>query len=145
MRFNYSSRRELTRENCHKCFLPCASIGRRWFCHRWVLPSLNLMTDRKKILLKVWKLQWTNDVIAEPEHRYLLIIWLSLRVLSAVVEARLGAKLGLGMEMVMEGTDPLASLLFSKASVRLLWSRINIHNYNMKQQLSSPGLCLYKK
>ncbi len=35
-------------------------------------------------------------------------------VLSALAEARLGAKLGLGMEMVMEGTDPPASLLFRK-------------------------------
>lgn len=34
--------------------------------------------------------------------------------MSAVAEAALGAKLGLGIEMVMEGTDPLVSLLFTK-------------------------------
>lgn len=34
--------------------------------------------------------------------------------LSAAAEAALGAKLGLGIEIVMEGTDPLVSLLFTK-------------------------------
>lgn len=35
-------------------------------------------------------------------------------VLSAATEAAVGAKLGLGIEIVMEGTDPLVSLLFTK-------------------------------
>lgn len=34
--------------------------------------------------------------------------------MSADAEAALGGKLGLGIEMVMEGTDPPGSLLFRK-------------------------------
>lgn len=34
--------------------------------------------------------------------------------MSAAAEAALGTKPGLGIEMVMEGTDPLVSLLFTK-------------------------------
>lgn len=43
-------------------------------------------------------------------------------VLSAVAEARIGGKLGLGTETVMEGTDPPGSLLLRKEdSGRHLW------------------------
>lgn len=37
-----------------------------------------------------------------------------MAVLSAVAEARIGGKLGLGTETVMEGTDPPGSLLLRK-------------------------------
>lgn len=50
------------------------------------------------------------------------VMWLIALVLSALAEARLGTKLGLGIEMVMEGTDPPGSLLFRKeGSVRPRW------------------------
>lgn len=53
-------------------------------------------------------------------------------VLSAVADATLGARLGLGIEMVMEGTDPPLSLLFRKDdSVR---PRFRTHTHKKKKK-----------